>query len=175
MNMRRYMMLTGGDKRRDYYPESRYRDDRGREHYDNGRYAPTRDYIEYGDRGHIYNMYPMGFASGNQTREAAEMGGAYATGLTREVAEQWVSEMRGEDCPDGEHWSYDQTRQIMQNKGYNLDPVEAYLVMNMMYSDYCKVFKRYGVDRPDFYAELTKAWLDDPDAPEDKTVKYFTM
>ena len=29
---------------RDYQPQDKYRDRRGREHYDNGRYAPRNEY-----------------------------------------------------------------------------------------------------------------------------------
>lgn len=45
--------------------------------------------------------------------------------------------------------------------------------MNMMYSDYHNVFQRHGVESPDFYAEMSKAWLDDPDAKKAKTAEYF--
>ena len=35
---------------RDYQPQDKYRDSRGREHYNNGRYAPRNDYRdEYTD------------------------------------------------------------------------------------------------------------------------------
>lgn len=51
--------------------------------------------------------------------------------------------------------------------------MEFYVVMNMMYSDYHNVFQRHGVESPDFYAEMSKAWLDDPDAKKAKTAEYF--
>lgn len=37
------------------------------------------------------------------------------------------------------------------------------LAMNMMYSDYCKVAQKFGADRPEFYAEMAKAFLKDKD------------
>lgn len=43
----------------------------------------------------------------------------------------------------------------------------------MLYSDYNNVFNKYGVDSPEFYAELAKAWIDDPDAKKNKTVECF--
>ena len=48
--------------------------------------------------------------------------------------------------------------------------------MNMMYSDYCAVAKKFGLDRPDFYAELAKAFLNDKDfggEPEEKVFLYY--
>ena len=45
--------------------------------------------------------------------------------------------------------------------------------MNAMYSDYCKVAKRYGVDRPEFFAEMAKAWLEDKDAVPNKAAMYY--
>ena len=49
------LMMRDGE-----WPESRFRDNRGREHYDNGRYAPTRsEYIPpyYQEPNQVYNRY----------------------------------------------------------------------------------------------------------------------
>lgn len=50
-----------------------------------------------------------------------------------------------------------------------------FAAMNMMYSDYCAVARMFGVDRPDFYAQLAKAFLLDKDAgePEEKIERYW--
>ena len=47
--------------------------------------------------------------------------------------------------------------------------------MNMMYSDYYGVAAKYGLDRPEFYADLAKAFLMDKDAggPEEKMAGYY--
>ena len=47
--------------------------------------------------------------------------------------------------------------------------------MNMMYSDYCAVARKYGVDNADFYADMAKAFLFDPDggAPAKKVEAYY--
>lgn len=50
------------------------------------------------------------------------------------------------------------------------------LAMNMMYSDYCKVAKKYGADTPEFYADMAKAFLRDKDfdgKPEEKLYLYY--
>ena len=35
--------------------------------------------------------------------------------------------------------------------------------MNMMYSDYFPTAARFGIDKPEFYAELARDFLLDPD------------
>ena len=42
------------------------------------------------------------------------------------------------------------------------------------YSDYCKVLKKYGVDRAEVYVELAGAFLRDKDAgAKDKLAAYY--
>lgn len=47
--------------------------------------------------------------------------------------------------------------------------------MNMMYSDYCEVARHYGVDIPEFYGSLAKAFLLDKDGPKPgkKLAEYY--
>ena len=47
--------------------------------------------------------------------------------------------------------------------------------MNMMYSDYYPVAVEFGLNRPEFYAALAKAFLVDKDGhgPERKLMKYY--
>lgn len=91
----------------------------------------------------------------------------------KKVAIERVNHMVNVDGSHGAHWPMEQTSAILEQRGYSCDPAEFYVVMNMMYSDYHNVFKRYGVESPDFYAEMSKAWIDDPDAKKDKTAEYF--
>ena len=46
-------------------------------------------------------------------------------------------------------------------------------MMNAMYSDYCEVAKKYGVDQTDFYADMAKAWMNDKDAKKNKSALYY--
>lgn len=94
--------------------------------------------------------------------------------FTEETAEKWVKAMRNTDGTKGPHWTQEQTRKVMKHMGVNdVEPHEFYAVMNAMYSDYCAVAKKFGVDRPEFYGELAKAWLMDEDAVEDKAAAYY--
>lgn len=105
-----------------------------------------------------------------------EMGGAHTKGvkpLTRETAEEWVRKLQNEDGTSGAHWNFDQTKQVITQKGLDCDPVEFFVAMNMMYSDYGKVAKKMGVNNLDFYVDMAKAFLDDKDAAEDKLARYY--
>ena len=93
--------------------------------------------------------------------------------LSREEAREWVQHMEHEDGTKGEHWTCEQTTQVMRNKGYEFEPAEWYAIMNAMHADYFKVAKMFGVDNIDFYAAMAKAWLCDDDAVEDKARQYW--
>lgn len=50
------------------------------------------------------------------------------------------------------------------------------LAVNMMYADYCKVAKKYGVSHIEYYVDLAKAFLEDEDfhgKPEEKLWLYY--
>lgn len=90
------------------------------------------------------------------------------------TAHEWTKAMRNEDGSKGPHWSKEQTKLFMQqSSATGVKPMEFFAVMNAMYSDYCKAAKKFGVDKPEFYAELAKAWLEDKDAAEDKAARYY--
>lgn len=96
----------------------------------------------------------------------------------RATAEKWTSRMRNEDGTAGAKWTIDQTNAAGRSVGVPLAEVgEAafFAAMNMMYSDYCAVARTFGVDRPDFYAQMAKAFLMDRDAgaPEEKIERYW--
>lgn len=94
--------------------------------------------------------------------------------LTQDMAEEWMEGLQNEDGTRGPHWSAAQTRQVMSQKGIGADPVQFYAALNMIYSDYYKVLKKYGLaDKMDVYVDLACAWLNDRDAVGDKAGAYF--
>lgn len=109
------------------------------------------------------------------SRSDMQMGrGESHSKLTKEMADQWMQGLQNEDGSQGPHWSLDQVKQVMAQKGVHADPFEFFAVLNSMYADYCKVFKKYGVgDKLDFYIDMAKAFIDDKDAGANKVVKYF--
>lgn len=93
--------------------------------------------------------------------------------LTRRTAEEWVDSMRNTDGSDGERWSYEQTEAVREKRDCDCEGVEFYAAMNMMRSDYYRVARKYGIDTPDFYADLAEAFLTDEDAVKDKISRYY--
>ena len=241
MGFGKRMLLLNGNA------ESRYRDDRGRWHRENGEYAvqnrmggemnmdyggmmgmddmesrrrrdskgrfrsewddmednygnearmggyPNRPFPVY--EGGRSNMNPIGFdpyrevetnyrmnathKTGNEMerRYSPKMGGGYSSDMsmpmTKEMAEEWTKNMRNEDGSKGPHWKIDQIKQVMTQKGVQYDPWEFFAIMNALYSDYCSVFKKHGVNTVDMYFDLACAWLNDTDAMPNKAALYY--
>lgn len=204
-------------------PEDRFRDRRGREHYDNGRYAPMSAY--YDDMEDAYPMPPIyptvppiytmedgwgahhdsdrrglpmnriGFAvpednpkryrshvpypSMHETeyrKSPMQKGWADSMELepiTKELALEWVSDMKNSDGTTGPHWSMEQAKQAMEQQKIDCDPIEFFVALNMMYSDYYRVAKKFNCSNIEFYACMAKAFLDDKDAHPDKLARYY--
>ena len=216
-------MTVGG-----YGAESRFSDRRGREHYDNGRFAPMRNEMGYEGPYGVWNRYEYEAPEGNYRnemrggrngdrrgdtwgeeggtmrmigfgrdiynndmrsdasvpnyREGDHMtgskprkGGAKSDmGMDEHLAKEWTAMMENEDGTKGPHWSMEQIKKVIEQRGLHGDPVEIWVAMNMMYSDYCKVAKKLGVNTMDFYAEMARAFLDDKDAGvPDKLTAYY--
>lgn len=228
---------------------NRFRDDRGREHYDNGRYAPMRneddDWVEsrqrrdsrgrymsprneYGghdmryrdademsyptmppiyrdreeyvkpmnrvigfsldgemdtrpgelDRNYIsdagyYGMDETSHRKGRTSTSGYSRSSEYIP-FTKSMAKEWTDHMENEDGTKGPHWTMEQTKQVMAQKGVECDPLEFFVTLNIIYSDYCGVAKKLGVNTIDFYTCMAKAFLDDKDAVDDKLSAYYT-
>ena len=94
--------------------------------------------------------------------------------LSRQEAEEWMSGLENEDGTKGPHWTLEQVKQVMAQKGIQEDPFEFWATLNSMYADYCKVFKKHGVgEKLDFYIDMAKAFIDDKDAGKGKVANYF--
>jgi hypothetical protein len=105
------------------------------------------------------------------------MSGGYSSDMsmpmTKEIAEEWTSKMKNEDGTKGPHWKMEQVKQLMAQKGIQYDPWEFFAILNAMYSDYCAVLKKHGVNTIDVYVDLACAWLNDSDAMPDKASRYY--
>lgn len=168
---------------RDDEPEARRRRDR------RGRYAAygmdDDDDEDRRPRAYGGNSYGDIFAEGTiyapgANRPMGGMMGARGKGGRREhykpvdeeQAMEWVKGMKAVNgipmpvfrpeaaeaqrkavCPDCDKW-------------------EFFVAINAMYADYQPVGVKYG-DKPEFYAMLAKAFLEDPDAGEHKLQKYM--
>ena len=94
--------------------------------------------------------------------------------MDKETVMRWVEGMEDDDGVHGGKYSWHQAQQYALNVGVTGEDkvLEFYWAMNAMYADYHKVAKKFGVDKADFYACLAKAFIEDPDAVEDKVEKY---
>lgn len=136
------------------YPEGR--------RYKNGRFAPARAEMEHDDS---HQKMQIGFASGGEDEVMP---------FSQMTAEKWTRGMENEDGSKGAHWSMDQVKNLMAQRGISGDPWEFYTALNVVYSDYSKVLKKHGVgDKLDFYVDLAKAFMDDKDAQPDKMARYY--
>ena len=98
--------------------------------------------------------------------------------MTREMAEEWVESMEGDDPakPKGGKWTPEQIKPIAQKYGVPTEGErfwEFYAIMNAMYSDYYPVAKKYNTLSPDYFADLSMAFLNDRDAVKNKAVVYY--
>ena len=91
--------------------------------------------------------------------------------FTEEDAKKWASYMVNDDGTTGAHWTIDQTTSVAQSMGIvfeHITEVDWWICINSMYSDYYKVAAKHGVDTADFYGDMAKAFLFDPDGPKPK-------
>lgn len=150
-----------------------YNRDRNMEDYRRNDYARrdrNEDYASYNDnrmrsRDYEYDYRRMDYGK-------PEM-------FSHKDIETWKSMMKNEDGTRGEHFRKEQVKHACQQAGIDCEEFGEDifgLAMNMKYSDYCKVAKKYGVDMPEFYADMAKSFLRDKDfdgKPEEKLYLYY--
>lgn len=180
--------------------DSKFRDRRGREHYDNGRFSPMRSAYDadgadrmppvydnryrydggdrmigfYGDKaGSDYSSMPHDELAHYRSQKQSGHASSLDRPIDRQQAQEWVRKMKHSDGSSGEHWTYDQTHQVMKQRSIDCDPTEFYATMNMLWSDYGVIAKKFGTDNVDYWAEMAKAFLNDKDAAKDKLALYY--
>lgn len=95
--------------------------------------------------------------------------------FTQKTARKWVERMENEDGTTGAHWTKEQTEAVRKASGREYPACIWWAAMNMCYSDYYGVAVKHGVNKPEFYADLADAFLDDKDADgaEEKISAYY--
>lgn len=97
-----------------------------------------------------------------------------ASTFSMDTARAWTKKMKNADGTQGPHWTLEQVKQIMAQRKIGLDPVQFWVTLNMIYSDYSPVAKKHGLGGSlDFYADLAKAFLNDKDAKPEKLARYY--
>ena len=120
------------------------------------------------DRGYDGNVYARGSIMMTPNR------GMDDQPVDEMTAMKWSKKFRNSDGTTGAHFRVDNTEQYRQSLCPECEQWEFYVAMNMMYSDYSQVAKKMGMDNPEYYAHMAKAFLCDPDAGEGKLRKYMT-
>lgn len=96
--------------------------------------------------------------------------------VTIDQAMRWMERMENADGSAGPHWTMEQAAAVADSLGIRgVEPWAWAAAMNMAYSDYYPVAVDFGLNRPDFYAALAKAFLLDKDGPgpEEKLLRYY--
>ena len=98
-----------------------------------------------------------------------------ASTFTEDDARRWTEHMENDDGSMGAHWTLEQTTAVANSIGVHVDPWIWFAALNMEYSDNFEVAQKYGLDRPEYYADLAKAFLFDKDGggPETKIAGYY--
>lgn len=98
-----------------------------------------------------------------------------ASTFTEDDARRWTEHMENDDGSMGAHWTLEQATAVANSIGVHTDPWVWYAALNMEYSDGFAVAQKYGLDRPEYYADLAKAFLFDKDGggPETKIAGYY--
>ena len=150
--------------------------------YKNGRYAPKNGGYDYDDDEEWEEpemRYDTSMHYGEHKPQQMQMGFAVegddeVMPFSQMTAEKWARNMKNDDGTTGPHWSIEQVKQVMAQKGVTCDPWEFYAALNAIYSDYGKVLKKHGVgDKLDIYIDMAKAFIDDKDAQPDKLARYY--
>lgn len=89
------------------------------------------------------------------------------------TAMEWMHNINNADGSIGAHWPLDHIKQVMAQKDIDMDPVELWVAVNMMYADYYPVAKAMNMNNIGFYWELAKCFLEDEDAVKDKLAAYY--
>lgn len=149
-----------------YYPGSR---DYGREREYSGYFGD----VPFGMRTH----YPDDYMPRDYGRKDVHPEDLIR--LSQHDLEKWGKMLKNADGTMGVHFSKSQIEQGLSQ--FNVDKRgiddDVYcMAVNMLYSDYCKVLRKYGADRIEVYLELALAFLNDDDfrgTPIEKLALYY--
>lgn len=166
--------------------DGRFRDRRGTERYDDGRYAPRNrrgrmNVIGFDRDGDEFRNNRIGYEISNNhsdtkrgKREHGYASGTEEAEFSEAIARRWVQSMEREDGMRGEKWSIDEVRDLMNQNGINEEPYKVWAAMNADYADRCRVNERYGITSKEYYLESAIAfWFRDRDAVRDKLGAYY--
>lgn len=169
-----YGMEHGRGLRYGYDPYDR---PRGREHGEMyGRHRRMRD-PEYDPYEDEYEPDGEGSWNRQKARRHERMNGAgmaenYPAHIGETDAREWVMKMKNADGSQGAHFTPEAAEQLRASHCPDCERWDFFAAVNMIYSDYGAAMKKFGMDKPEIYACLAKAFLCDEDAKEGKMTRY---
>lgn len=102
--------------------------------------------------------------------------------LTEEQYKEWMRNLENSDGTDGPKFTKQQVEAEAKKLGVDYMDVgieTLYSCVNMLYSDFCEVAQKYGVNNLGFYIHLADAFLDDDDfdgtGKEKLSIYYHTI
>lgn len=126
----------------------------------------------YGDIYAHGTMYALGamnkpMGQGGSNEQYGEM--------DEHTARKWVRKMHNADGTPSPHWQPEQVEPLRMQYCPDCSKWEFWACMNMLYADYGAVAKKMGVDKPEYYACMAKAFLEDEDAKDNKLMRYMKV
>lgn len=124
------------------------------------------------DGGRMYDDgYSMRMHGGGEGESKTMMGHADSMEhgskhLDPHTAKKWVEAM-------GECFTMEETMEALKKRKCKCEPLEFWVIVNAMKSDYPKLAAKYGTDHLDFYADMAVEWLEDRDAKPGKAMNYY--
>lgn len=162
----RYMMGGEYDEEED--------DMRGQKWYTPSGYIPPQSHMmppgnSYGD------IYAHGtvWAPGAMNKPMGHGGNEQYGEMDEQTARHWVRKMRNADGTPSPHWQPEQVEPLRMQYCPDCGKWEFWATMNMLYADYGNVAKQMGVDKPEYYACMAEAFLEDEDAKDNKLMRYM--
>lgn len=96
--------------------------------------------------------------------------------ITMEQAQTWVDHMDNADTsrPHGGRWTYADAVELGRKIGVPDNQMIAFFVaLNMIWSDYGPTISAAGINTPEFYGKMARAFIDDKDAKAHKVARYM--
>lgn len=96
--------------------------------------------------------------------------------ITMEQAQAWVDHMDNADTsrPHGGRWTYADAVELGRKIGVPDGQMIAFFVaLNMIWSDYGPTISAAGINAPEFYGKMARAFIDDKDAKAHKVARYM--
>lgn len=91
---------------------------------------------------------------------------------------KWLNNLANDDGTYGPHWTMAETTDVAKDYNIyfeNISEKDWHMALNMIYSDYCIIAKKYNIDNIKFYVDMAKSWLWDKDTVngKEKLCKYY--